>query len=75
VAPTYYATAPKHVRVLNSHGVNAYRSSKLAGKAMRYYRVGQVLKIKTIKHYHLTTRFQLTNGHYITANKTLVIKK
>ncbi|MFC6274429.1 DUF5776 domain-containing protein [Levilactobacillus tangyuanensis] len=75
MAPTYYATAPKHVRVLNSHGVNAYRSSKLAGKAMRYYRVGQVLKIKTIKHYHLTTRFQLTNGHYITANKTLVIKK
>ncbi|KRN03383.1 hypothetical protein FD13_GL000167 [Levilactobacillus senmaizukei DSM 21775 = NBRC 103853] len=55
--------------------MNAYHTTKLSGKAVQHYRHGQVLKVKTIKHYHLTNRFQLTNGYYITANKTLVIKK
>jgi len=74
VVKTYYQTAPKKIRVISPHGVNAYRKVNLTGR-VKHYRQGQVLRVKKIKTYHLTTRLILSNGRYITANKTLVQEK
>ncbi|TGD19928.1 DUF5776 domain-containing protein [Levilactobacillus suantsaiihabitans] len=75
VTPTYYQKQPTTVRVISPRGINAYRHVDLSGRATQHYRRGSVLKIKGIERHHLTTRLVLANGHYITGNKTLVIKK
>jgi hypothetical protein len=75
VTPTYYQKQPTTVRVISPRGINAYRHVDLSGRATQHYRRGSVLKIKGIERHHLTTRLILANGHYITGNKTLVIKK
>lgn len=74
VMPTYYQAAPKRIKVISPHGVNAYRQINLTQKK-RHYRVGTTITVKAIKSYHLTTRLVLSNGTYITANKILVAKK
>ncbi|MFC6206638.1 DUF5776 domain-containing protein [Levilactobacillus tongjiangensis] len=75
VTNTYYQSNPKTIKVLSRHGINAYSQASLKGKALKHYARGTSLKIKAVKSYHLTNRFVLPNGHYISANKTLVIKK
>lgn len=74
VVNTYYQTNPKNIMVISDKGINAYRKVNLTSK-VRHYRKGIVLKIKAIKQHGITTRLILTNGTYITANKTLVLKK
>ena len=74
VGYTYYQTTPKKVTVINAKGINAYRKVNLTSKA-RHYRKGTVLKVKAVKQHGITTRLILTNGTYITANKTMVLKK
>ncbi|WP_251952733.1 DUF5776 domain-containing protein [Levilactobacillus brevis] len=74
VTNTYYKQNPRRIRVINAQGVNTYRRIKLTGK-MRHYKRGAVLKVKRLESYHLTTRLVLTNGQYVTANKTLVMKR
>lgn len=74
VMPTYYQTAPKRIKVISPHGVNAYRQVNLTQKK-RHYRIGTTITVKAIKSYHLTTRLVLSNGTYVTANKILVAKK
>lgn len=71
VAHVYYATKHQRVTVINPRGVNAYSQKDLTGQAA-HYQQGQVLKVKRIVRHNLTTRFVLSNGHYITANKSLV---
>lgn len=71
---TYYHANPKTIRVIGNHGLNAYHKVNLSGK-VRHYKRGTTLKIKRIEKHNLTTRLVLTNGTYITGNKTLVIKK
>lgn len=71
VAKTYYQSRPRRIKVINPSGVNAYRRLNLTDQ-VKHYRRGQVLRIAAIKHYHLTTRVKLTNGQYVTANKTLI---
>ena len=71
VAPVYYRKAAKKITVINPNGVNAYRNKSLTGKAT-HYRQGQTLRVKKLVKHNLTTRYVLTNGHYITANKKLV---
>ncbi|HJD98701.1 MAG TPA: DUF5776 domain-containing protein [Levilactobacillus brevis] len=73
VVKTYYQTNPKRIKVINRWGVNAYRRKDLSGK-QAHHKKGTILKVKAIKTHHLTTRLVLTNGQYITANKTMVIK-
>ena len=75
VRNTYYQTltTAKHqktktITILNPKGVNAYKTAARKGK-VGHYRQGQQLKVKRIVHYHLTTRIQLANGRYITANR------
>lgn len=75
VTNTYYQSNPKTIKVLSRHGINAYGQVNLKGKALKHYARGTSLKVKAVKSYHLTNRFVLPNGHYISANKTLVIKK
>lgn len=75
VVNTYYQVNPKKIQVINPKGINAYHNIKLNGKVVKHYRRGTALKIKRIKSHHLTTRLQLSNGTWITANKTLIIKK
>lgn len=71
---TYYQSTPKTVKVIGAKGVNAYRSVSLKGK-VKHYKHGTVLRVKKIKRHNLTTRIQLTNGAYLTANKNLIIQK
>ena len=69
--PVYYATKHKTVTVINPTGVNSYAKKTLTGKKT-HYQQGQVLTVKKIVTHKLTTRFVLSNGRYITANKKLV---
>lgn len=71
-APLYYATKQNQVTVINPSGLNAYAKVSLTGKKI-HYKQGQVLKVKAIVGHNLTTRFLLSNGSYISANKKLVI--
>lgn len=52
--------------------INGYKTKNLTGK-VAHYKQGQVLSVKQIVKHNLTTRFVLSNGQYITANKQLVI--
>ncbi|MFD1549030.1 DUF5776 domain-containing protein [Levilactobacillus fuyuanensis] len=67
----YYATKHKTITVINPKGVNAYSKKTLTNKKA-HYKQGQVLKVKKIVNQNLTTRFVLSNGRYITANKMLI---
>ncbi|MCV3739955.1 DUF5776 domain-containing protein [Lentilactobacillus hilgardii] len=71
VRPVYYVTKQSTITVINPRGVNAYRKANLTGK-VKNYRQGTVLKVKGIVKHNLTTRYVLTNGDYITANRKLV---
>lgn len=71
---TYYQATPKTVKVIAAKGVDAYRHLNLKGNA-KHYKRGAVLRVKKLVRYHLTTRLQLTNGRYVTSNKTLIIQK
>ncbi|MFC6288716.1 MucBP domain-containing protein [Levilactobacillus angrenensis] len=71
VVSTYYERVPQTVKVLRTSGLNSYRQAGLK-KRVHHSRSKQVLKVKKLVHYHRTTRFQLTNGQYVSANKKLV---
>ena len=71
VRPVYYATKHATITVINPRGVNAYRKANLTGK-VKNYRQGTVLRVKGIVKHNLTTRYVLSNGGYITANRKLV---
>lgn len=75
VESTYYQSTPKRIKVLSRHGLNAYKKASLTGKSLHHYTHGTVLKVKASQAYHLANRFVLPNGHYVSANKVLVIKK
>ncbi|MCT2899645.1 BspA family leucine-rich repeat surface protein [Lentilactobacillus buchneri] len=71
VRPIYYATLHKHITVISPAGVNAYKHKDLTGK-VKSYQQGTILKVKGIVKHNLTTRYILTNGRYVTANRKLV---
>lgn len=74
VVNVYYKTMPKNnkITVISKKGVHAYKNVNLTGKA-KTYKNGTHLRVRKIVKHNLTTRYQLTNGYYITANKKLVI--
>ncbi|GEP24883.1 DUF5776 domain-containing protein [Lentilactobacillus diolivorans] len=76
VIPVYYRSTPKSnkVTVINRKGLNSYRKTSLTQK-VTHFKKGALLKVKKVIKYKLATRYQLTNGHYITANKKFVIQK
>jgi len=75
VTNAYYQHKPAQVKVISAKGLNAYGNVALNVQKLRHYKRGSVLKIKAIKTHGLTTRLVLTNGRYITGNKTFVIAK
>ncbi|MEE8823402.1 hypothetical protein LASUN_10130 [Lentilactobacillus sunkii] len=72
VRPVYYQSNHGIMTVINPTGVNEYINKNLTGK-VKNIKQGTVLKVKAIVHHNLTTRYQLSNGHYITGNRKLVI--
>lgn len=75
VVPVYYKSVPKNkkITVISKRGVHAYRNANLT-KYVKHYKKGVRLTVKKIVKHNLTTRYQLTNGNYVTANKKLVIQ-
>ena len=67
VRPTYAQSRPKAITVINDKGLNSYKTASLKGK-VRHYRKGQRLTVKKLVRHNLTTRYQLTNGQYVSAN-------
>lgn len=72
VRPVYYQGTHRTITVINPLGVNSYKHKDLSGKT-RKYKQGTVLHVAKVVHHHLTTRYVLTNGRYVTANRKLVI--
>lgn len=75
VVRVYYQTVPKNkkITVISKKGVNAYKKANLTKKT-KHYKKGTRLTVKKLVKHNLTTRYQLTNGRYVTANKKLVIQ-
>ncbi|KRK88021.1 DUF5776 domain-containing protein [Lentilactobacillus sunkii] len=71
----YYRSMPKNnkITVIAKGGVNSYKTASLTGKTA-HYKKGSRLHVKKLVKHNLTTRYQLTNGRYVSANKTLVIQ-
>ncbi len=74
VQSIYYGSMPKSktITVIAKKGINAYESANLTGK-VKHYKKGVRLTVKKLVKRNLTTRYELSNGKYITANKTLII--
>ncbi|MCY9806338.1 DUF5776 domain-containing protein [Lentilactobacillus senioris] len=74
VVNLYYMGTPKTVKVIGKYGLNSYKTSELYYKdKVKHYKKGTILKIKKIDTRHKITRYQLTNGKYISTNKQLII--
>lgn len=72
VAPAYYQKVAKRIKVLNPQGINSYQNNDLT-KMVKHFKRGRKLTVVGIEHHNLTTRFKLSNGQYVTANKRLVM--
>lgn len=74
VRPVYYRSMPMNhkIRVISLKGVHAYKNKNLTGR-VKSYKKGTRLTVKKIVTHNLTTRFQLSNGLFVTGNKKLVI--
>ncbi|MEE8824605.1 bacterial Ig-like domain (group 3) [Lentilactobacillus sunkii] len=75
VVNVYYKGMPKNnkITVISKKGVHSYTNKNLTGRTGTYKK-GTHLRVKNIVKHNLTTRYQLTNGDYVTANKKLVIQ-
>lgn len=75
VVPVYYKSVPKNkkITIISKRGVHAYRNANLTNR-VKHYKKGVRLTVKKIVKHNLTTRYQLLNGNYVTANKKLVIQ-
>lgn len=75
VVNVYYKGMPKNnkITVISKKGIHSYKNKDLTGRTGTYKK-GTHLRVKKIVKHNLTTRYQLTNGDYVTANKKLVIQ-
>ncbi|MFD1549793.1 DUF5776 domain-containing protein [Levilactobacillus fuyuanensis] len=71
ITQTYYESAPEVVTVINPGGINGYDSATLK-QPRTAYKQGTQLAVKKVVTHNTTTRFLLTNGKYISANKHFV---
>ncbi|TMT02713.1 DUF1542 domain-containing protein [Apilactobacillus kunkeei] len=71
--PLYYSSDVQQIKVIG-RGIREYKNVKLSN-VVKGYKRGTVLNVKAVKKLGSTYRLQLTNGHYITANKNLVRKQ
>ena len=69
----YYQRAPKRLKVIAAHGIYEYRHAKFnRTQRVKLVKANHQLKIKRIVVTGKITRYQLTNGHYVTANRQFV---
>ncbi|KRL09549.1 6-aminohexanoate-cyclic-dimer hydrolase [Levilactobacillus zymae DSM 19395] len=69
----YYQRKTKRVAVIAKHGIYEYRHATLkANQRVKLVKPKTVLKVKKIVFQGHVTRYQLTNGHYITANRQFI---
>ncbi|KRM44571.1 DUF5776 domain-containing protein [Lentilactobacillus parafarraginis] len=75
VRPVYYRSMPKGnvITVISKKGVHAYKNKNLTGR-VKTYKKGTHLSVKNLVKHNLTTRYVLSNGYHVTANKKLVIQ-
>lgn len=75
VVPVYYQSMPKNKKIIiiNKKGVNAYKDANLT-KRVKNYKKGTRLTVKKIVKHNLASRYQLSNGDYMTANKKLIVQ-
>lgn len=75
VMNVYYQTMPKNrkITVISKRGIHAYRNANLTGHA-KTYKKGTRLTVKRLVKHNLTTRYRLSNGTYISANKKMIIQ-
>ncbi|WP_367334092.1 BspA family leucine-rich repeat surface protein [Lentilactobacillus sp.] len=75
VRGVYYQSVPKNkvITVISKKGVHAYKNKNLTGR-VKSYKKGTRLTVKKLVKHNLTTRYQLSNGMFVTANKKLVIQ-
>ncbi|WP_260146706.1 MucBP domain-containing protein [Lentilactobacillus buchneri] len=71
VRPVYYHSSHQTLTVINPRGVNEYLNKNLTGK-VKNIKQGTVLHVTGFVKHNLTTRYVLSNGHYITGNRKLV---
>ncbi|KRL21235.1 DUF5776 domain-containing protein [Lentilactobacillus kisonensis] len=70
VANLYWQTKHSNLYVTNKTGLYEYKSTTLSKKnQVKHVKKGQALQVKKVVKHGATTRFQLTNGNYITGNK------
>jgi len=74
VVNVYYQAKHNKIQVINAKGINSYKQKTLKTKQV-HYKKGKILKVKKLVRHNKTTRYQLTNGQYITGNKKLIIAK
>lgn len=69
----YYQRAPKRLKVIAAHGIYEYRHAKFnRAQRVKLVKSKHQLKVKRIVVTGHVTRYQLTNGHYVTANRQFV---
>ncbi|EHO49714.1 hypothetical protein HMPREF9104_02426 [Lentilactobacillus kisonensis F0435] len=72
VANLYWQTKHSKVYAAKKTGLNEYKNTTLSKRnQVRHVKKGQVLHVKKIVKHGSTTRFQLTNGNYISGNKQM----
>lgn len=66
----YYVSTPKQVEVTAKKGIYEYSTAKFAvGKQLNHVKQHHYLDVKYVVKSGAATRFVLTNGHFVTANK------
>lgn len=71
-AHAYYSAKVTRIKVINPKGINEYGKVNLTSKK-RHVKKNASLNVKKVVNYGRSNRMQLTNGHYITANKKLIL--
>ncbi len=71
IVNTYYQTAATKIKVLR--GLNSYTNRQLTSQR-RHFAKNKIVRVKRLVTHNLTTRYQLPNGQYVSANKRLVIR-
>ncbi|MEK2588294.1 DUF5776 domain-containing protein [Lentilactobacillus buchneri] len=68
----YYSAKVTRVKVLNPKGINEYSNRQLSGRK-KHVKKNRSLNVEKVVDYGHTSRLQLTNGRYVSANKRLVL--
>lgn len=72
VTNQYYQSNTKKLQVIGK-AINSYTGTKFTrNQRVRHYKKGAKLNVRRIVKHGKITRYQLTNGRYVTANKQLV---